>query len=82
MTDKTLTSEQQSKSELLHLFKDKRPTPEHLLTFRSVGKREFETRVEYDILQNASVKPPKHQNRLLTFTERKSKRKKVSDIAS
>ena len=48
-------------SELLHLFKDKRPTPEQvndLLTFRSVGKREFETRVEYDILRNASVKPP------------------------
>ena len=72
-----------TKSHLLHLFKDKRPTPEQvndLITFRSVGKREFETRVEYDILRNSSVKPPKHQKRLLTFTERKSKRKKVSDI--
>lgn len=50
------------------------------MTFRDVGKREFETRVEYNILRNPSVKPPKRKKRLLTFTERKSRRKKVSDI--
>ena len=67
---------ERTKSELLHLFKDKKPTPEQvndLLTFRSVGKREFETRVEYDILRNASVKPPKHQKRLLAENQREKR---------
>jgi hypothetical protein len=38
---------ERTKRELLHLFKNKRPTPEHLLTFRIVGKREFESTTYY-----------------------------------
>lgn len=51
-----------------------------LLNFRDIGQTEFEIRVEYYTLHNPSVKPPKHRKRLLTFTERRSKRKKVTDI--
>ena len=50
------------------------------MTFRDTGQKDFEHRIQYDILRNPSVKPPKRQKRLLTFTERKSRRKKVSDI--
>lgn len=72
-----------SHKKLRHLFKQTEPTPDQvndLMTFRDIGKKAFETRIEYDILRNPSVKAPKRQKRLLTFTERKSRRKKVSDI--
>ena len=68
---------------LRHLFNQKLPTPEQeqdLMNFREVGQREFASRVEYYILRNPSVKPPNRRKRLLTFTDRKSRQKKVSDI--
>ena len=68
---------------LCHLFKKKQPTPEQvqdLMKFREIGQTEFESRVEYNFLRNPSVKPPKRRKRLLTFTERRSRRKKVSEI--
>ena len=51
-----------------------------LINFREIGQTEFESRVEYYTLCNPSVKPPKRRKRLLTFTERRSRRKKVSEI--
>ena len=68
---------------LCHLFNQKQPAPEQvqdLMNFREIGQKEFESRVEYDVLRDPSVKPPKRRKRLLTFTERKSRRKKVSEI--
>ena len=50
------------------------------MNFREIGQSEFERRVEYYILRNPSVKPPKRRKRWLTFTERKSRQKKVSEI--
>ena len=76
---KTNTATQALDNTLCHLFKQNKPTPEQvndLVTFRELGKRDFEARVEYDIIRNPSVNPPKRQKRLLTFTERKSRRKK------
>ena len=70
-------------TDLCHLFRLKPLTPEqinNLTTFRTIGQQDYETRVEYDILRISSAKPPKRQKRLLTFTERKSRRKKVSEI--
>ena len=80
---KTNTATQALDNTLCHLFKQNKPTPEQvndLMTFRELGTRDFEARVEYDIIRNPSVNPPKRQKRLLTFTERKSRRKKVSDV--
>ena len=51
-----------------------------LLTFRDIGQKDFESSIQYHILHNPSVKPQKRQKRLLTFTERKSRKKKVSAI--
>ena len=70
-------------SELRHLFNRKDISPEQshdLMNFRDIGQAEFERRVQYYVLRTPSVKTPKRQKRLLTFTERKSKRKKVSHI--
>ena len=70
-------------TDLCHLFRMKPLTPEqinNLTTFRTTGQQDFEIRIEYDILRISSAKPPKRQKRLLTFTERKSRRKKVSKI--
>ena len=70
-------------SSLCHLFNKKDLTPDQvhdLMNFRQIGQAEFERRVEYFILHTPSVKSPKRQKRLLTFTERRSRRKKVSDI--
>ena len=67
----------------MSLIQAEKTTPEQvndLLTFRDTGQKDFECRVQYHILCNPSVKPPKRQKRLLTFTERKSRRKKVSEI--
>jgi len=72
-----------SESTLCHLFNSKRLTPEQehdLLNFREIGQKEFENRIKYYVLKTPSVKPPKKRTRLLTFTERKSNKRKVSDI--
>jgi len=76
--DSTITTTNQERA-LSHLFKQKQPTPEQvedLMNFREIGKREFECRVEYYTLRNPSVRPPKHRKSLLTFTIRRSRRKK------
>ena len=68
---------------LQHLFSSKILTSAQihdLMNFRQIGQAGFEHRVNYFILRTPSVKVPKRQKRLLTFTERKSRRKKVSDI--
>lgn len=68
---------------LCHLFRTNPLTPEqinNLTTFRAIGQQDFETTVEYNILRISSTKPPKLQKKLLTFTKRKSRSKKVSDI--
>ena len=70
-------------SSLQHLFnkKDLSSDQSHdLMNFRQIGQTEFERRVQYFILRTPSVKTPKRLKRLLTFTERRSRRKKVSDI--
>ena len=70
-------------SSLRHLFnkKDLSPDQSHdLMNFRHIGQTEYECRVQYFILHTPSIKTPKHLKRLLTFTERKSRCKKVSDI--
>ena len=67
---------------LYHLFNPKTLSSEQiqdLLNFRGVGQKEYDLRVESYILRNPSVKPPKHRKSLLTFAERRS-RKKGSDI--
>ena len=43
------------------------------MNFRQIGQMEFERRVEYYTLRNPSVRPPKRQKHLLTFTKKKSK---------
>lgn len=68
---------------LQHLFNNKILTSDQvhdLMNFRQIGQAGFEHRVNYFILCTPSVKVPKKQKRLLTFTERKSRWKKVSDI--
>ena len=70
-------------SSLRHLFnkKDLSPDQSHdLMNFRHIGQTEYERRVQYFILRTPSIKTPKRLKHLLTFTERKSRRKKVSDI--
>ena len=66
-----------------HLFNHKKPTPEQiqdLMNFREIGQKEFEHRVQYAILGSPSVTPAKRRKRLLTFTERRVRRKKVSEV--
>ena len=61
--------------------KNTSPEQSHdLMNFRYISQTEFERRVQYFVLRTSSVKTPKHLKRLLTFTERQSKRKKVSHI--
>ena len=70
-------------SSLQHLFNKKDLSPDQIhdvMNFRHIGQTEFERRLQYFILCTPSVKTPKRLKRLLTFTERKSRRKKVSDI--
>ena len=50
------------------------------MNFRHIGLTEFERRVQNFVLCPTSVKTPKGLKRLFMFTERKSRRKKVSDI--
>ena len=66
-----------------HLFNHKKPTPEQiqdLMNFREIGQKEFERRVQYAILGSPSVTPAKRRKRLLIFTERRVRRKKVSEV--
>ena len=68
---------------LCHLFQQKQPSPEQihdLINFRKIGQTEYERRVEYFVLRNPSVKAPKRRKRLLTFTERRATKRKVSEI--
>ena len=68
---------------LSHLFNRKKPTPEQvedLINFREIGQKEFECRVQYAILGNPSATLRKRKKRLLTFTERRAQRKKVSEV--
>ena len=46
-----------------------------------MGESEYNNRVEYYMLKNPSVKPPQHRKRLLTFTGKRTRRKKGSEIA-
>ena len=67
---------------MCHLFNSKKLTPEQesdLNNFQEKGQNEFENRIRCYILKVPSVKPPKKRARLLTFTERKSNKRKVSD---
>jgi len=50
------------------------------INFRAIGESEYNNRVEYYMLKNPSVKPPQHRKRLLTFTEKQTRRKKGSEI--
>ena len=57
------------------------PEQEHdLLNFRDIGQKEFENRVQYYHRKNPSVQPPRKCKHLLTFSERKTSSKKVSDV--
>ena len=68
---------------ILHLFTTKKLTPEQqhdLVNFRDIGQEEFENRVNYYILKNPSIQAPRRRKHLLTFSERKTTSKKVSDV--
>ena len=68
---------------ILHLFSTKKLTPEQehdLVNFRDIGQEEFENRVNYYTLKNPSVQAPRRRKHLLTFSERKTTSKKVSDV--
>ena len=70
-------------SNLQHLFNSKAITPQQshdLLNFREIGQIEYQRNVDYYILRTPSVKPPKHRKSLLTFTERRVRQKKGSQI--
>ena len=70
-------------STLKHLFKQGELTSEQvhdLMNFRDIGQHGFERNIDYYILRTPSVQPPKHRKSLLTFTERRSRKKKGSDI--
>lgn len=76
-------SDERTSNVFCHLFKKKTATSEQehdLMNFRNIGQAEFESSIEYHILRTPSVKLPKHRKNLLTFTERRSRRKKVSQV--
>ena len=50
------------------------------MNFRSIGQREYDLQVKSHILRNPSANPPKHRKSLLTFTERRGRKKKGSEI--
>ena len=82
LTTSTLIN-QQNGSDLCHLFSRKNLTAEQtqdLLNFREIGQSDYDAGVEYYVIRKPSIKPPKHRKRLLTFTERRSRRKKVSAV--
>ena len=66
---------------LLNPFSNKRATPEqqhHLLHFRQMGSVEFEKYIEYYILQQASVYVQNRNKHLLTFSDKRIGRSRVS----
>ena len=68
---------------LAHLFNRKgirKEQEQDLMNFRTIGQAEFENAIDFYTLRIPSVKPPKHRKNLATFSERRSQRKKVSDI--
>lgn len=70
-------------STIIHIFSRKRVSrdvAEDLLTFCSIGQKEFERFVEYNILQAPGVQVPKCRKRLCTFSECKPVAKRVSDV--
>ena len=70
-------------TELCYLFNQKTLSSEQvhdLMNFRSIGQREYDLRVKSHILRNPSANPPKHRKSLLTFTERRGRKKKGSEI--
>ena len=70
-------------SNLQHLFNSKAITRQQshdLMNFREIGQIEYQRNVDYHILRTPSVKPPKHRKSLLTFTERRVRQKKGSQI--
>lgn len=76
-------TEQQSGNRLRHIFNKKSLTAEQthdLLNFREIGQADYDAGVEYYTIRTPSVKPPKHRKRLLTFTEKRSRQKKVSAV--
>lgn len=61
----------------------KKLTPQQvhdLMNFKEIGPGEYDRRVEYYILRTPSNNPPKHRKNLLTFTEKKARKKKGSEI--
>ena len=77
------TSLLKSPNGLEHLFKNKELTPQQthdLMKFRGIGQTEYESRVDYYILRTPSVQPPKHRKSLLTFSEKKTRQKKGSQV--
>ena len=82
-TSPSLKLDSTENDHLCHLFSPKIISVEQqcdLLHVRDIGQREFELLIECYILRNPSVKVPNRRKRLLTFTERKSNKRKVSDI--
>ena len=76
-------NKQPNDSGLQHLFNQKMLTPDQthgLLKFREIGQEDYETWVEYYVIRMPSVKPPKHRKCLLTFTDKISRRKKMSAV--
>ena len=51
-----------------------------LLTFRSIGPQDFLLRISYVILKKPSVKAPNRRRRLVTFTERKVNKSRISQL--
>lgn len=83
LADKSVLKTTQQSTDLHHLFTGIKVTPEQqhdLLNFMCIGQEEFENRVEYFILKAPSARLCRRRKQLLTFSERKSRAKKVSEV--
>ena len=68
---------------LCHTFNTQSIRPEQandLLNFREIGLDTQKQYINYFILRTPSVKPPKRRKSLLTFTERRTRQKKGSQL--
>jgi len=68
---------------LINPFSNRTASPEQehdLLQFRKIGTAEFEKYITYYILKQASVHPPDRKKRLMTFSERKTGKRMVSQL--
>ena len=68
---------------LSHLFNTQNIRPEQdndLLNFREIGLDTLKQYINCFILRTPSVKPPKRRKSLLTFTERRTRQKKGSQL--